>query len=282
MLAPRGETRPSFRLDYYNGTLMWRDFGHSRKPGDVISFVQYYYLYKTGEKLNYYQAISRILQDVNEDIKAPVIMPTDKPPADIKIKYREGYARHELDYWKSQRISLKTLRRFDVFPAEVWINGKMIHTSKEGDPLFVYLFGEDSYKLYRPYGQDRRFLEYNARDVVQGFDKMFDHHTAVVTKSYKDVMGYYEIGIPACAPQAESEFVGEVKVALLKRRYKNLFINYDPDPAGRGNANHYSSKYDIPAFYWSLSKDLTENRIDYGDNYVIKYLEQYGIEPRSD
>ena len=147
IMAPRGEGHPSFLLTYYDDSLVWRDFGWSVKPKDAVQFVQYLEEIQ-GRKITYYQAINKILQDMGTN--PPNITPIIKPAkdfADIRIKYNRKLKPHELQYWESQRITPDVLADFNVYSAELWINGKCVHHSRPNDPLFAYMFDHQHYVI---------------------------------------------------------------------------------------------------------------------------------------
>lgn len=54
----------------------------------------------------------------------------------------------------------------------------------------------------------------------------------VITKSMKDVMTLYNLGIPAIAPISENCFLSESQYNKLKNKYKNLILLYDNDRPG--------------------------------------------------
>lgn len=54
----------------------------------------------------------------------------------------------------------------------------------------------------------------------------------VVTKSLKDVMTLYSLGIPAIAPISENCFLSESQYNRLKERFKYIVLLYDNDRPG--------------------------------------------------
>ena len=54
----------------------------------------------------------------------------------------------------------------------------------------------------------------------------------VVTKSLKDVMTLYNLGIPAIAPISENCFLSEAQYHRLKERFKHIILLYDNDRPG--------------------------------------------------
>ena len=99
---------------------------------------------------------------------------------------------------------------------------------------------------------------------------MLPSDLCIITKSYKDVMSYHELGYTAIAPQSEAVFVSSEQVEKLKSMHGRLLINYDPDKTGLKNAKLYSEKYDIPFFHFGHEdvKDVTEFRKKKDDKHV--------------
>ena len=54
----------------------------------------------------------------------------------------------------------------------------------------------------------------------------------VVTKSMKDVMVLYQLGIPAIAPISENCFLTEAQYNKLQSRFKYIVLLYDNDRPG--------------------------------------------------
>lgn len=54
----------------------------------------------------------------------------------------------------------------------------------------------------------------------------------VVTKSLKDVMTLYNLGIPAIAPISENCFLSKAQYHRLKERFKHIILLYDNDRPG--------------------------------------------------
>lgn len=278
MFSPRGESDPSFKIDWYDGQLMWRDFGNDRRPADAINLVQYLERLQ-GRHLNYYQAMEKIIQDV--DRNTPYMIDyekIEKQQKDIRAKYRKTFQPFEQAYWKSQNLSKRTIRRFDVFPGEIWCNDRIWYYSRPGDPVFIYLWDlmGGIFKGYRPLANNHRFIESEGcENILQGEKYLVPQDTLIITKSYKDVMTYFELGHLAVAPQSETLFVSEEKLNKLKHQYKNIFINYDPDDAGMRSMIPFSEEYGLPYFHFGDEgfKDVTELRIGKGDKYTKQCID---------
>jgi len=141
-----------------------------------------------------------------------------------------------LAWWKSFGISESTLKKYDVHNLKcVFLNGYPSFFSSDKEPVFGYYFGkEDSrelWKMYMPKRLSFRFLLNTNK--VQGYKQLpKEGDVLVVTKSMKDVMVLYEMGIPAIATQGETVLLSERQYEALAKRFKRIVFNGDWDPAG--------------------------------------------------
>mgnify|MGYP000773108075 CR=1 FL=1 len=89
-------------------------------------------------------------------------------------------------------------------------------------------------RIYRPladkYTKWRNNLTEND---IQGFKQLpKTGDILIITKSMKDVMCLYEMGIPAISPSSESTFIPDKALEQLKKRFKRIIIMFDRDEAG--------------------------------------------------
>lgn len=224
--------------------LIFKDFGNGFH-GNFISVVMEIF------KVPYYKALSIIANDFgiiekphyekNEakiDYDGTVI--DEKKETIIQVEVKD-YTAKELEWWDKQGISAATLKKFKVFSIKnVFINGQYFCTSSNINPIYGYYFGikegRELWKIYFPLKTSYRFLLNT--DVLQGLkqipkakDKKQEY--VVVTKSYKDVMALYELGIPAVAPQAESVILNSRQFDYLNDRFNTVIFNGDWDRAGQ-------------------------------------------------
>lgn len=67
----------------------------------------------------------------------------------------------------------------------------------------------------------------------------------LVTKSQKDCMVLYELGIPSVAPISENLFLTDSKYKKLKERFGKIILLYDNDYAGIRATQSIRKKYDV-------------------------------------
>ena len=238
----RNDHRPtcSFFRHKDNKRLMYKDFGDGFY-GDFISVVMHKY------QIDYNQAIKRIANDF-DIINDPTISKSDlklihnneiiaeKAPAILQITVGQ-FSEQDLNWWGEFGITLKTLNKFRVYRADyVFLNGVVCSYYKNTDPSYGYYFGiQDNrqlWKIYYPFRKKNRFLLNTSE--IQGTQQLPERgDVLVITKSLKDVMSLYELGIPAIAPQAESIILSQELVDHLRERFTYLVFNGDWDPAGK-------------------------------------------------
>lgn len=157
-------------------------------------------------------------------------------PTIIQINTTD-FSDRDLRWWGQFGITEKTLKKFNVFRADhVFLNGKVVSSYSDYDPSYGYYFGKkdgiEQWKIYYPLRKKCRFL-LNCNN-TQGLKQLpVKGEILVVTKSLKDVMSLYELGISAIAPQAESIIVDADIINELKPNFKYLVFNGDWDSAGK-------------------------------------------------
>lgn len=155
-----------------------------------------------------------------------------------KIEISVGkFTDKDLSWWNSFGITESTLKHFHVFRADyVFLNDAVCSRYTDYDISYGYFFGYkdgvELWKIYYPNRKKARFL-LNC-SLIQGLEQLpKEGNILVVTKSLKDVMVLYELGIPAIAPQAESITLERELMLSLKDRFKYIVFNGDWDPAGK-------------------------------------------------
>ena len=238
----RKDKNPSFGVYYSKRTnqLLFKDHG-TGECGNIIKFVQLY----TG-KTNYQD----ILLDIVEKLKI-----TNDTKLDSSKQYipsqetvigivRQPFTTTDINYWSQFHISEKTLKKFDVFSIKYYLcNGVVKGIYKDTNPMYAYKV-YNHFKVYRPLGDKytkwRNNLE---QDDVQGFKQLpKSGDICIITKSMKDVMCLYEMGIPAVSPSSESTFISDHVLKAILKRFKRVLVCFDRDIAGVRNLRKISLK----------------------------------------
>lgn len=278
------------------GELVFKDFG-STFYGNCFAVV----MEKFG--CSYYKALQIIANDfgiinrknLNKNLPQIKYSNTkfiDEGPAIIQVAIRD-FQDYELKWWEKYGISLKTLKKFNVYSiATIWLNDKIVYMEQKNQLVFGYYGGirEDveQWRLYFPRNQKYRFLNNWKKVQLQGGKQLkINGDFVLVTKSLKDVMCLYEQGIPAIAPISENLFITETQYNKLKNKFKFVCILYDNDLPGIASMNRIRKQFpdihvmyiprkfkakDISDFYKLYGKVKTEKLIDDAKQYI--YVEE--------
>lgn len=272
----REDKNASCTIDWIRGDLMYSDFG----DGLHIRCIEYV---KLKFKLDFYDALEKIYYDFKLDgqhfntdyISTNLVVsnkynscsvvnkrPEEKQPTIIRIKKR-AWNQADASYWKGRyNISRQTLEKFGVVPiSHFWINDNMYVADKLAYCYNFYI--EDNVhrkKIYQPFNTQRFWS--NGGKISQGEGMLpYSGDLLIITKSLKDVMCYYELGITAIASVSESSFLHKEYIDKQKSRFKKLVLHYDNDSTGIKKSKEFSEKWNIPYILIPeeyKSKDLSD------------------------
>ncbi|MEE3343900.1 MAG: toprim domain-containing protein [Bacilli bacterium] len=241
---------------------------------------------------NYYEALKIIAQDfnlVNSNVvksNSPKIVESLKETESSRIQVQiKKYTDKELEWWKQFGISIKTLKKFQVFSLQhIFLNGELKFTSSEQCPIYGYYFGKDKngnekWKCYFPTRDSFRFLNNLSKKVLQGYHQLpKTGELLVITKSMKDVCALYEFGIPAVSPNSETLFLDDKKLEEFKQRFKHILVIYDNDRPGLHNMWLIRKQHPELNYYflpWYLSKDFTDSIKMVGVENMKEYVNEF-------
>lgn len=228
----RKDKNPSFGC-YYSKTskqLMFKDHG-TGECGNVIKFVSL----MTG-LTNYNDILRDIISKLKISNNTQLVSSKQYiPPTETVIGVvRQDFTPTDIDYWAQFNISIDTLKKFNVSSIKYYLcNGIVKGIYKDTNPMYAYKV-YNNFKIYRPladkYTKWRNNLTEND---IQGFKQLpKTGDILIITKSMKDVMCLYEMGISAVSPSSESTFIPEKALNQLKKRFKRIIILFDRDVAG--------------------------------------------------
>lgn len=284
----REDKHPSCSLVYKEGRLVFSDFATNLK-GNCFHVVMHKY------RLNYYEALEKIAEDFN--LKSPGALShkikveyshldeekkKSFEPSKIAIKHR-GWKKIDKEYWFDRfGLTREILEKFNVIPVDTaWVNGNIVYNDYgNNDPCYAYRFGKNQYKLYFPLRKHKdprgpRFLHNTNK--VQGYRQLPKNGDFLIfTKSLKDVMVAYSLGVNAIALVSESIYPPEKLIDVIKSRFKYVYSFYDFDYAGICMANHFKRVYNIRPIL--LSDGTRGTKTDYGAKDLSEYVEKYGKE----
>lgn len=264
----RKDKNPSFGI-YYSKTsnkLMFHDFA-TNEYGGVIDFV------KTMESCNFSQAISKIKSILGKNSTR-----TKKPTheylrGNTKIGIvRQQFTEIDKTYWSEYHISEDILKKFRVFSIKYYLLNDVVKwTYNENSIMFAYkIFNH--FKIYRPFEKTINKWRSNCNvNDIQGLEQLpAKGDLLVVTKSLKDVMVLYRLGIPAIAPHSETSKINKDVILDLKKRFNKIIIFYDNDEAGITNsATLYESIKELNNIY-NICIDIKYKVKDISD-FIKKY-----------
>ena len=199
---------------------------------------------------------------ISEDIKIE-----EKEFSKIQIEIQD-FTESELKWWAKYGISKEILNKFNVYSCKhVFLNGNLCAKSSQNCPIFGYYgrkyHGEELWRCYFPKREAYRFMGNYPSKIIQGFEQLPKKgKLLVVTKSMKDVMCLYSMGIPACAPNSETQFLSKSMINELKSRFETIVVLYDNDLPGIQNMNKFKKQYPELIYTWIPrkygSKDISD------------------------
>lgn len=202
----------------------------------------------------------------------------------IKVKIKD-FTEEELDWWRNYGITLNTLKKFFVFSCEiVFLNDQIYSYSSSTSFNFGYFYpskdnNKQYWRIYYPQNRKYRFISNWNKTMIQGIHMMpKSGEFLVITKSMKDVMLCYELGIPAIAPNSENLFITDSQWDNIVIKFKHIFLLYDTDLAGVANSKRIKKKFPkiqvllIPRKY--KAKDITDLYKKLGTEKMLNLVEE--------
>lgn len=238
----RKDKNPSFGIFYSKRTkqLLFKDHG-TGECGNVIKFVQLY----TG-KTNYNDVLQDIVAKLN--ITSETRLDSSKqyiPSTETVIGVvRQEFTDIDIKYWNQFNISTKTLKKFNVNSIKYYLcNGIVKGIYKPENPMYAYKV-YNNFKVYRPLSDKYTKWRNNLTEYdVQGYEQLPKKgDICIITKSLKDVMCLYEMGIPAISPSSESTWLPDTVLEDILKRFKRVLICFDRDGPGMRNLRKISLK----------------------------------------
>lgn len=275
----RKDNRPTCSFCHSKkGELMFHDFGtgfHENFVGVVMEI----------HKCSYQEALNIIAEDFGyiskaEDrpavkIKVSDVKLEEKTETLIQIKPK-AFSEQELKWWKGFGITEKTLKKYKVFSCDsIFLNGDYFSSSSPRVPIYGYYCGkkngQELWRIYFPSKRSFRFLSNVGKSYIQGAKQLpKTGDVLLITKSQKDVMLAYELGIPAIAPCSEVLFLSNKQIQHLKKRFKTIVVCYDTDITGIHNLKQIKINHpDLHTFFIPRK---------YGVKDISDFFKKYGEE----
>lgn len=273
----RQDKNPSFGCYYSRTTkqLMFKDHG-TGDCGNVIKFVSLL----TG-LTNYSDILNNIVNKlkITNDTQLVSSKQYISSKETVIGVVRQDFTLTDTNYWSQFNISLDTLKKFGVSSIKYYLcDGIVKGIYKDTNPMYAYKV-YNHFKIYRPladkYTKWRNNLTEND---IQGFKQLpKTGDILIITKSMKDVMCLYEMGIPAISPSSESTFIPDKALEQLKKRFKRIIILFDRDKAGVKYLRKMSVKTGLEGFLLNKklkSKDVSDSIKLNGFEETKKFIEK--------
>lgn len=276
----RKDSTPTCSFFYTDSQkLVFRDWSYHLHM-DIFDVVQKRY------DVNFYQALNIVASDfdlLNQKTPDPVaglpMRPVKKQKKIFNVRV-QPLTRGNLHYLSLYGITPEIAKKFNVFGVkQVYIYGKGVYNYSDYNPAIGYYFGLNSqghqkWKIYQYMNYTLRFIGNTSR--INGLIQLPEKgDIVVITKSMKDVMTLYRLGLPAVATQGESILPNQELITDLKQRFTHVVSMYDFDSAGIRSAAHLRREYDIAPYM------LTDGRAgskDYKSKDISDYVKDHGVE----
>lgn len=271
----RKDKNPSFGIYYSKrtGQLLFKDHG-TGECGNIIKFVQLY----TG-KTNYSDILKDIVDRLNITNNTKLTSTKQyKPPEETVIGVvRQDFTETDKSYWSQFNIDIDTLKKFNVSSIKYYLcNGIIKGIYKDTNPMYAYKV-YNNFKIYRPLGDKYTKWRNNLTEYdIQGYEQLPQKgDTLVITKSMKDIMCLYKMGIPAVSPSSESTFIPLQVLEELKKRFKTIILLFDRDSSGCKNSIKIKNQFGIKPLFINKkfkAKDISDAIMINGFNPIKQWL----------
>ena len=278
----RKDKNPSFGIYYSKRTkqLLFKDHG-TGECGNVVKFVSLF----TG-KTEYSDILSDIVDKLNITNSTKLVSSKQYIPTTETVigVVRQEFTDVDINYWKQFNISVDTLKKFNVNSIKYYLcNGIVKGTYKRENPMYAYKV-YNNFKIYRPLADKYTKWRNNLTDYdIQGYEQLPQKGDILfITKSMKDVMCLYEMGIPAISPSSESTFLPKDVLEQLKTRFKRIIILFDRDVAGVKRSRKLSLETGLEAMFINKkfkAKDVSDavkaNSFEKIKNWLDETIKNY-------
>jgi hypothetical protein len=269
------------------GNLYFKDFA----TGQCLTFVG---VVMEKYSCTYHNALKIIAKDFgyiqSDDVKRralPEIKVQPKFESEketfIQVEIKD-FSESELKWWKSFGISEQTLKKYKIYSIKtVFLNGSIYAQSTQHSPIYGYYFGKqgavEQWRIYIPKRKEFRFIGNVPTKTIQGYKQLPEEgKLLVITKSMKDVCLLSTLGIPAVAPNSETQFVSDKVLDEFRVRFKNIVLLYDSDLTGVRFMNKIRKQHRdlivcmIPRKY--EAKDISDFYQKYGKSKTIELIKE--------
>lgn len=208
----------------------------------------------------------------------------EKEFSKIQVEVQD-FTELELKWWAKYGITSDILKKYNVYSCKhVFLNDNIVAKSAQNCPIFGYYgkkyHGEELWKIYFPKRTEYRFMGNYPAKKMQGYEQLPKiGKLCVITKSMKDVMTLYSLGIPACAPNSETVIPSDVIINDLKSRFKYIVCLWDNDYTGITFLNKFKRLHSDLIYTWIpkkyQAKDISDFYKLYKREKTLEIIKQF-------
>ena len=238
----RKDNRPSFGLYSTDGKrIYYTDLSRGDRGGilDLLSQLWGTDFKGTLDRIN--NDIPKMHSSISVQISKPTVRTIHSVSnSELKCKVRK-WKQCDIDYWKSFGISIEWLKYAEVYPISHKIIIKDGHTYTLPADKLAYAYvehkeGKVTLKIYQPLNKlGYKWSNKHDTSVISLWTKVPEYGDKIcICSSLKDALCLWaNTGIPAIATQGEGYRISDTAINELKRRYKEIYILFDNDEAGK-------------------------------------------------
>lgn len=273
-----------------SGALIYKDFATNQHLNCFAYVMELF-------KCDYYSALKIIANDFNIVRDSSIVKNRGKIISkDFRIEEKEfskiqveiqDFTELELKWWSKYGITPDILKKYNVYSCKhVFLNDQLVAKSQQHCPIFGYYGkkyqGNELWKIYFPKRKEYRFMGNYPSRKMQGYEQLpKTGKVCVITKSQKDCMTLYSLGIPACAPNSETIIPNETIISDLKSRFKYIICLWDNDYTGISFLNKFRHKYPELIYTWIpralKAKDISDYYKENGKKETIKLIKEFFV-----
>jgi len=188
-----------------------------------------------------------------------------------------NYTKRDLLWWANYGIDTDLLKQYDVRSIRYLLDENYNITKRISiyDLAFAFVV-YDKVKVYMPEAKSTyKWRNTCPAEYILGWQQLEGFDTLIITKSYKDIMVFKSLmNVDVIAPQGESFNFTTETIDYIKNNYKNVFIVYDYDTAGRIGAERLASNGFL--IRW-VSKDINIKTAKIDDKDISDYIDNHSI-----
>ena len=259
-----------------SGELIFHDFSGDFY-GNFINVVMRKY------GVGYYKAIDIIASDFGfkKEVEHNAVqipeskskLPNSKPSY-IQVEIKD-FNKKELKWWEEYGVTEKILKKFHVYSCKnIFLNGELVNTNNN-NLIFGYYGGKkenkELWRIYFPGRKTYRFLTNWPAKKIQGYNELpKTGKLLIITKSMKDCMTLYSLGVSAISPNSENLFISDSVLENLKKRFKYIVVMYDNDIPGINNMRKIKKSHPELLYYFIPRKYEVKDISDFYKKYKRK------------